>query len=86
MKGRVDGGIVSVHIDNGFQFADIGQPPVGLGMKGEAFTIGKGVLPVTGHGVVAFLPLETGSPVNHRVAIGGVRADGMGVRAGKRQE
>ncbi len=85
MKGRVDGGIVSAHIDNGFQLADTGQSPVGLGMKGEVFAVGKGVLPVAWRGVVVFLPLEAGSPVNHRVAFGGVGADGMGGRAGKRQ-
>jgi len=86
VKGRINGGIIAVDIDNGFEFADTGQPPVGLGMQGEIFTIGQGILPVTGYGVIAFLPLEPGSPVNHRAAIGGVRADGMGGKAGKRQE
>ncbi len=86
MKGRINGGIIPADIDNGFQFADTGQPPVGLRMQGEIFTIGKGVLSVAGRGVVAFLPLEPGSPVNHRVALARVGADGMGGRAGKRQE
>ena len=57
-KGRINSRIISAIINNGFQFADIGQPPVGFGVKGQLFTIGKGILPVTGPGVVIFLPFQ----------------------------